>query len=88
MENRSQIRSIFGSLDTAGLTIVKGGRLLKLPQGKWVSEMNGDQIPLSPIPLQRKFHLNKNISQPQASAHNNHILLKPPTVKHAVPQSF
>lgn len=42
----SQIRSMFGSLDTARLSAAKGVGLSKQPEEKWVSEMNGDQIPL------------------------------------------
>lgn len=42
----SQIRSMFGSLDTARPSAAKGVGLSKQPEEKWVSEMNGDQIPL------------------------------------------
>lgn len=42
----SQIRGMFGSLDSAGQTAAEGARLSKPPEGEWVSEMNGDQIPL------------------------------------------
>lgn len=42
----SQIRGMFGSLDSAWQTAAEGARLSKPPEGEWVSEMNRDQIPL------------------------------------------
>lgn len=42
----SQIRGMFGSLNSARQTAAEGGRLSKPPEGEWLSEMNEDQIPL------------------------------------------
>lgn len=40
----SQIRGMFGSVDTAGLAAAKGARLSQPPEGERVSEMDRDQI--------------------------------------------